>query len=60
MLNNNEKIIIEIDPENETYKVDISFCNLARLKAVLKDMLKNIESGEFFNEPDLEIYEDLE
>lgn len=57
MLTNNETITIEINPDDETYKVDISFCNLNRLKAVLEDILKNIESGEILKEPDLEVFD---
>jgi hypothetical protein len=51
---NSEKIIIEIDPEDETYRADISFCNVERLKGVLIDLLDRIETGRIYEQ--VEVY----
>lgn len=53
-LSNEEKILIKINPDTGTYKVDISFCSLQRLESVLEDLLDQIKSKEILNQPDLE------
>lgn len=54
-LTNKERIVIEIDVDNETYTMDITYCNVARLQAVFKDILNRIKTGDLFQEPTLEV-----
>lgn len=55
MFSNKERIVIEIDPDTDTYSMDVTFCNVARLQAVFTDILNKIETGELLEEPDLEV-----
>jgi hypothetical protein len=53
-----ERILIEIDPETQTYSADYgcgSPINLARAHGVLKAMLSELESGALLEDPNMNV-----
>jgi len=58
VLNLNERIVIEIDPETDEYSVDfVGGVNLGRAYSVLKSITESIESGKLLQAPELAITE---
>lgn len=53
-----ERVLIEIDPETETYSVDYGMgspVNLARVQAVLRTMLEELDSGKLLKDPNMNV-----